>query len=619
MQRLLAFVAFLTLTTVLSAQPQPQNRQGQRVPQAAQSQAATQAEPPKTAHLEGLVQSTTGEPIPRATIRLQGTPDPAAAVAAATGGVRPSTFTVTTGDDGAFTLENIPPGRNYRLSAQRPGYVNAQYGSRGPNTAGTPLTLTAGQVLKDLVIEMTPQGVVTGTVTDQNGDPVQNALVQLLSAQVSRGVRRYARSGISSTNDQGEYRIAGLVPGRYYLNVEDRSASLRNVDNQDKPESNLPTYYANTTDFRSAAPLDVMPGSELRGIDVRMLRGKVYTIRGRLVDASGNAPSGPVLLNIRAKPDPGGPAVNLASLATRAKLPLRPPNFTFEFTRLTPGPYIIQASGTGVVNGQPTAPMIVYQEVTLGDADVNDLVVHGTAGATLTGSVRVDGAELSSILPASSSAALTAATGNVVLTGLTPGRPSVVLMAVDPDLSSGARPGQVQDDGSFKIESIYPSIYHVSFIGLPQGVYVKSITYGGQDVTHAMLDLTNGAGGPLAVVLSPKAADLTGVVHNEDGGAVASVPVTLIPKTEPVDDPTGGLRTATTDQNGGFQFHSIPPGEYYLAAWEDPQAVNTLGPEGLRKLVGSATTVKLGESDHQAMEAKLVPEEKIAAEIANLP
>jgi protocatechuate 3,4-dioxygenase beta subunit len=594
--------AFLLSAAAMLAQPPP-------------------SEAPKTARLEGVVRSTAGQPIARASVRLQGPAAPQSL---------PTNIAATTDEEGKFVFDGVPPGRNYRLSAQRPGFVNAQYGARGPNQAGTPLTLTAGQVLKDLQIEMIPQGVISGRVTDRNGDPVASAQVIAVRSAIQRGARQFVPGGAAATNDQGEYRIANLPPGRYYLSVSERNALLGAVQRTAgaaAQETNLTTYYANSPDLRSAVPIDITAGAELRGIDVRLLRGRAYSIRGRILDPNGAPPAGQLLLNAVPKEEGNSPSL-VTALSGRALQPTRPPDHAFEFSGLTPGTYVISAATQATVNGQPAAPLWVRAEVTIADKDVNDLVIRASAGATLAGTVRLEGGEIQSLLPpdpAKPGAAPAGLPAGVVVAVaaaniLTPvGRPSVTLAEISSTPLGGARPGQLQPDGSFKLEGVGPSRFRVNVTALPDGVYVKSVTFGGQNITNGVLDLTSGAGGSLDIVLSSKAADITGVVRNDKGEAVASAPVSLWPRTPPAGDPLGGMRAAVADQNGGFQFRSLPPGEYYLAAWDHPEATLMMGGELLSKFTGDAAKIELSESAHTAIEVKLIPEGKIAAEVAKLP
>jgi hypothetical protein len=153
---------------------------------------------------------------------------------------------------------------------------------------------------------------------------------------------------------------------------------------------------------------------------------------------------------------------------------------------------------------------------------------------------------------------------------------------------------------------------------LPQGTYLKSARFGGQDVTHAPIDTTSGTGGTLDITLSSKAASLTGSVQNDKGEALTGVMVTLWPKT-PDASPTGGARQAFTDQNGGFQFQGLAPNEYYVAAWEELEPGLSQSSDFLSHFTSEASEVKLAEGGRESRNLKPVPGDKILVEMAKLP
>src|SRR4029077_10426781 len=129
-------------------------------------------------------------------------------------------YSITADDQGKFVLENVAPDSNYRLLAIRPGYLNGVYGTHSVGNPPVLLTLKGGDVLRDLLIEMIPQGVIHGRVMDADGDPVAGAMVALLRTDYVRGVRQLT-SGPNGrvTDDRGAYRFANLAPGRYYVTV----------------------------------------------------------------------------------------------------------------------------------------------------------------------------------------------------------------------------------------------------------------------------------------------------------------------------------------------------------------------------------------------------------------
>jgi hypothetical protein len=96
------------------------------------------------------------------------------------GGEQRTARAVMTDDEGRFTLTNLPAGR-YSLSATKPSYVTAFFGSRRPGRGpGTPLALTAGQKAEGLTLHMARGGVIAGQVLDETGQPFLNAQVRVL-------------------------------------------------------------------------------------------------------------------------------------------------------------------------------------------------------------------------------------------------------------------------------------------------------------------------------------------------------------------------------------------------------------------------------------------------------
>jgi hypothetical protein len=143
-------------------------------------------------------------------------------------------------------------------------------------------------------------------------------------------------------------------------------------------------------------------------------------------------------------------------------------------------------------------------------------------------------------------------------------------------------------------------------------VYVKSATFGEQDVTRTPIDNLPGEGGVLRVVLSGKAASLSGT-------APKGTTVRIWPKIPNLGDMSGGMRTATPDQNGKFRFGSLRPEEYYVAAWGELEPGLAESPEFLARFNDIASLVKLEESGSATVEVKLIPGDRVAAEIARLP
>src|SRR5436309_3050351 len=196
----LARFALLAMPVLLAAQ-QPAGV----APQPTASSQPTK--PEDLCSIEGQVlNALTAEPLKRAQITMFKDED---------AGIEHGTATDASG---RFIVSDLDPGR-YFLSANRNGFAPAQYGTHGANSAGTPLSLTPGQHIRDIVLRLTPHGVIAGRVLDEDGDPVARVQVNVMRYQSFRGKRQLVPRGWSMTDDLGEYRIFGLEAGKYYLSA----------------------------------------------------------------------------------------------------------------------------------------------------------------------------------------------------------------------------------------------------------------------------------------------------------------------------------------------------------------------------------------------------------------
>lgn len=236
------------------------------------------------------------------------------------------------------------------------------------------------------------------------------------------------------------------------------------------------------------------------------------------------------------------------------------------------------------------------QIVTVGNGDVEGIVVQLGRGTEIAGQILTEG----SSAPAKPGGA-----------EVNP-RPVIGLGDID---SPGDQVTQAEKDGTFALPGIPAGLYRVEVNALSAGTYVKSIRFAGQDVTKTPLDLTSGSGGKLEILLSPNAADISGVVHDPspeaNGAPAAGVTVTLWAQED-------FTRTVATASNGQFLFTGLPPGEYRVAAWEQiEQGLDTV-PEFRVKFDDKATTVQVKENDHARIEPVLIPREAIEAEASKL-
>jgi hypothetical protein len=276
-----------------------------------------------------VVNSATGEPVKKAKVRLRPFEKQDA-----------PPYTAITDDAGHFFLDDIDPGR-YTVSATRTGFIERGF-TRQPMT----LTLLAGRKIGDVVVKLTPQGVIAGQVLDEDGEPVPGAFVQCLRVGYLNGKKQLATANLAPSNDIGEYRLSNLPPGKYYVSASFRSIARYPGRIHERPrggaralkeaeEIYVQTFYPNTTRPEAAVPIDIRPGTLAQGIDVRLVRMRPVSIRGRVV----NQPAGATrTLDVRILRHEQSASLDPPNWARNIE-----PDGAFELQGVMPGSYTLMA------------------------------------------------------------------------------------------------------------------------------------------------------------------------------------------------------------------------------------------------------------------------------------
>src|SRR5439155_4605414 len=83
----------------------------------------------------------------------------------------------------------------------------------------TPLQLADGQTLKGIEFQLPRGSVIGGRVLDEDGEARPGVMVRGMRYQYLQGDRRLTPAGTGQTDDKGQYRVWGLMPGDYYVNA----------------------------------------------------------------------------------------------------------------------------------------------------------------------------------------------------------------------------------------------------------------------------------------------------------------------------------------------------------------------------------------------------------------
>jgi hypothetical protein len=144
--------------------------------------------------------------------------------------------------------------------------------------------LTASK--ENVQLKLAPLGVITGKVTDQNGQPLRAVNVIALTLQTEDGLRHTKSSRNVSTDDRGMFRMWNLQPGRYYIKAAGQSGGTYSYLGDTAPqlwidEAFAGRYFGGGQTLDSATPVQIQPGTEAH-TDLSLTLEPSYKIRGSL-------------------------------------------------------------------------------------------------------------------------------------------------------------------------------------------------------------------------------------------------------------------------------------------------------------------------------------------------
>jgi carboxypeptidase family protein len=522
------------------------------------AQIAAPSDKPEPGAIEGTVYSNaTGQPLRRAQVVLR---------AADTG--NGGRFQ-TTDDNGKFSFPTVAPGR-YSITVQRDGFLKLSAGRVGSYKMPPVFFVRSGEKIRGLDFKMVPAGVVSGKVKFDDAEPAVNVAVQLYREYYDRGRHGYLVAASGFTNDRGEYRLAGLEQGAYYVAAlyqgpaqpPDADEQVRTGDSGKRPQdlSYAVTFFPEVQKMADAVAVHVGPGEEVGGMDIFLTLVHTARIHGRVSSAlSGKTIAGPSLALRWNDPD------NTGSVSAPVNVSYDQDQ-NFEIKGVTPGPYLLITTGND--DGKSLS---ARTPISVGDEDIADLDIVIGPEKEWQGAVRMEGDE-------------PAATGLLVM--LEPRRPTAF-----PNRS------QLGRNGEFSVTVSPNETYDLYVLNAPDDAYLKSIQVGNSDRLASGLEAGPGdAPSKLDVVLSTRGGQVSGeaVTANDPSIVATGAAIMLIP--DPPEGRVQTYKTAFADEYGSFLMRGVAPGDYLLVAWMDQPPCQIYNPDDLAacRAVGVRVTIAEG-------------------------
>jgi hypothetical protein len=435
---------------------------------------------------------------------------------------------------------------------------------------GRELDLADGEIAANVDFTLPRMSVIAGRVTDELGEPIEGAAVFALQMQYWQGRRRIApATQMKQTDDAGEYRITGLMPGAYWI-----VATLRetwSVTESGKPQQfgYSQTYAPGTTNIDHATRITVGIGQQVRAPDFSLVPGRAARVAGFALDGRGRPLVGGNVSISQETTGPGGGFFTGVASGTIG------PDGAFAIANVPPGEYKIRAhSGPNREPGSRSE--IVTQALIVDGQDMDGLQLTTTAGWSVRGRIRTDTGEAPSF----------ARSGVRLL-------PTLISPDLEPRTASMFPDSQIHEDWTFTLTNIFgPSRLLVT---LPQGWSVQSVLHGTRDISDAALDLNSGEEmTDVEVVVTNRLTRLSGRVTDEKGIAVGNATVLLFAQhADKWFDRSRWIRAVRPDGQGSFRIEGLPPGEYLTVALDYVQEGVWNDREFLAPLVDRAQRIVL--------------------------
>jgi Carboxypeptidase regulatory-like domain len=283
-------------------------------------------------------------------------------------------YSDTTNADGRFEVDDVKPGR-YLATVEHPGFVQSASGKQRSTILVQP-----GQGTTDLVFYMQPAAVITGKVTDLDGDPISNVGISALRVGSTQRGMHFHDSGNAVTNDLGEFRIPDLRAGRYTITANPpQGLRAPHAESKDKVKENLiytTTYYPGTLDKGQSVPVEVHPGDETP-VSFGVLASPAYRVAGTVIGFPAGVGLTEIMLHSK------NWSVQNQQLGEGGR---------FEFQNVLPGSYTATLLVvTGFTEAQPAMKMMrVVEPIEVSTANVDGLQLQPHPGGTVRGKFRMD-------------------------------------------------------------------------------------------------------------------------------------------------------------------------------------------------------------------------------------
>ncbi|HEY4364113.1 MAG TPA: carboxypeptidase-like regulatory domain-containing protein [Bryobacteraceae bacterium] len=450
----------------------------------------------------------------------------------------------TTDASGSYRLTDLDDG-DYTAEFTKESFSRSSQGSYSHVSSGLPVRVD---------MQLKPWGSLRGRVIDEEGRPAA-------AVRVERDPNpRRSLDGDTVTDQNGEFLFADLAPGSYTVAAKPEPKTRI----QDGLRvGTVAIYYPSATDSSLAARLTVRVGENVSGIDIRLKSVPVHRVTGVVLNEAGKPAAqmivklmGPASttrreLGISAIMIPSGAPGSLPMMLYSTVGPSAAPEIArvttredgaFEFAAVEPGDWRLSAE-----TGDFENPLSGVASAPVSEKDLEGIQIRLSAPFPVQITQDWGGAQPPALPMLIQNGRVTTREVPSPRVNLVPveGQPSVIV--ADPSTNMA------------RVNSVFPGRYRVMPALGVADFYPAAIMLNGRDVSGQVVEVAPGAG-PFQILYKSGLGHVRGTVEKGDGASVFLV-----------SNIVGDIltyRQIPCGPGGAYDFTQVPPGEYYLAAFD---------------------------------------------------
>ena len=474
-------------------------------------------------------------------------------------------YEATTSGGGLFRIVGMQEGE-YRSSFEKDGFEQPR--DQDSHEAPSGIRVSGKDSLQ-VTLELLPWSTLRGRVVDPDGNPAANVPVEIWGPRTGDVGHQEIVSG-----SDGSFTFSKLLPGAFTLLAKPRAVKV--APNASSRLQTVATFYPSALERSQALPITVRGTGEESGYEIVLRRVPVHRVRGIVRDEKGQPVRGIRVETAQVADSfsrfrttlagvefylPPVPEFDLADDAVSTGA-----DGVFEFPSVREGGWTIRAASEWQY--QEDTRRDIQQtgqvRVLVSRGDLDDVEIRLASNFDMTAMIELEeGSKMEGI--------------------------SWAMMLLWPE-SGEVEPSsaKVNPDGTLAFERVYPGRYYLlPMAASAVGAYVSAVLFGGRNVLGEAIELTNppppmrivfkgGAGAIRANITADAASILLVIPSNYQNGGVA--------------------RSLKCAAGTPCEIAGLPPGDYYVAAFDHVDDARLSSVAYLSRLVGRAASVRVEQS-----------------------